>query len=82
MFVDGAIVHLVAVRKTFRMPTRVIREPSHILGESRRPPLEDRVGRVAPPHADLVRVLELPLQRSRRPVDPDVEAALPAGSHL
>ena len=69
VFVDGPVMHLVAVGKTFRMPSRVICEPDHIFAKTGRGALKNLVWFIAATQNNLVGLLEIPLRAAARSID-------------
>jgi len=62
VLVDGAVVHLVAVGEALGVAAGVVGESGDVFGESGGAALEDRVGGIASADADLIGVLEFPLE--------------------
>jgi hypothetical protein len=60
VLVDGAVMHLVGVGKTFGMSARVVGKSGDIFAEAGGAALEDLIRLVAPSDEDLVGLLEAP----------------------
>ena len=82
VFINGAVVHLVAVGETFGMATRIIREAGHVFAKAGGGALEDLVRFVAAAHDDFVRLLEIPAHAALGAVNAKVQTAFPTGSDL
>ena len=82
VLVDGAILHLVAVRKAFGMASRIVSEPGDVAGKPRGGALKDLVRIIAAAEEDFVRMLEVPAHAAERSVNAQSQAAFPAGGDL
>lgn len=60
VFVNGSIMHLVAIRESLRMPARVIGKANHIFAEAGRGALEDLIRFVSSTNKDFVGLLQVP----------------------